>query len=215
MSHLDCYAPLTYHDTPSMNICYHDLSAREHGQSGSIYDPAEVPFDYQRLPRSNDYLCSLSVEGMGVTLEYSLYLARPYGTRKCWSIWCVIYASPVEFIDQRTAASPIAYISANADDDPEDIGRFLLLAALEVLNEDSTANLTTKHRKAYYHSISSGLLSNEQIYAALLTTHTTFGDGMHDPEVQRSQTQAIIDATFSEFQDRVAERLSDYFARKE
>ena len=197
-----------------MNIGYHDLNAREHGQSCSIYEPADVPFGYERLPRSSDYLCSLSVEGMGVTLDYNLYLALPYGTRKCWSIWCVVENSCVEFIHQRTAACPIAYSHADVGDDPEDIGRFLLLVTLEVLNERATATLSTNHGKAYYHSISSGLLNEEQIFAALLTTHTAFGDGMHDPEVQRSQTQAIIDATFPEFQDRVSERLDASFASK-
>ena len=146
MSHLDCYAPLTYHDTPSMNIGYHDLSAREHGQSGSIYEPADVPFGYERLPRSSDYLCSLSVEGMGVTLEYSLYLARPYGTRKCWSIWCVVDICLARRIHTTSARPHVQSHTASADagDDPEDIGRFLLLAALEVLNERRDCELSRR-----------------------------------------------------------------------
>jgi hypothetical protein len=126
----------------------------------------------------------------------------------------VVENSCVEFIHQRTAACPIAYIRADAGDDPEDIGRFLLLAALEVLDEHASATLSANHDKAYYHSISSGLLNEEQIFAALLTTHTAFGDGMHDPGIGRDQPQAVIDATFPEFQARVRERLDVYFASK-
>lgn len=178
------------------------LSARQQGVAATLgpfgSDPeVELPFEISRLPVKKTLLYEFDIEwDYGTGYHIDLYLAPPNSTRHWWSLWSQTYEqNSLEGIRNLYPGVPIGYIAAATSDQETDIGKYLLIRAMEAQGHGCA------------NSIDEGHLSEADYYAALLSALDCHQLKKSDIEYIRANRAEIITSAFPEMREIVTKRI--------
>ena len=170
-----------------------------------------LPVKYKRIPNSKKALCYYEMGEPSFSTSCSVYLVPPYGKRYFWSIWQSFYNPIAPFTARRMAAIPMGWVRAEPDDDPNEIGKFLLIGSFAADAMEQPGK-PSKNMPTDINEIGSGILTRHDTIACILSIYkgfeTTFKET--DPKIKKNEVQKIIDASFKVYKPLVKVRLNEY-----
>ena len=168
--------------------------------------PQKIPFKAIRLPAKNICIGEYMWEFPPNTIDTDIRLAYPVKNRPYWSLWTKDFCGSVDFVDSESAAELRSVLPAEPDDEKNAIILYLIM---EFINDPN-------NHFCYYKDITCISFDISILYAAALSMDHDSDDYQlvrkHLKPSKKQYRKKIIDASFPEFRDKIAERLDQILA---